>query len=57
MLHVKLANTGTQAVNSPPNIQAWGASHPQNGATTHCSVDMRQHMVGSPVPSSDGYTP
>jgi hypothetical protein len=50
-------NAGSQTVNTPSKIQARGLRTPRKGTTTHCSDETRQHLTGSPVPTSDDSRP
>jgi hypothetical protein len=36
--HKRFGNTGTQMVNTPSNIQAWGLHTPWKDATAHCDM-------------------
>jgi hypothetical protein len=57
LLHVRFGSANTHTVSTPPNSQAQWLHIPQKGATAHYSDGRRQHLVGGPVPSSDGCRP
>jgi hypothetical protein len=55
--HVRFNSAGTEAVNSPSNIYARGASHPLKGTTAHYSDKTWQCLVEGHIPSSSSYEP